>query len=295
MVHWLIALTVWIAAAGMAWSATEEAAFASLPMPPGKPQADSPFSGHSSSSVIAVGFGYQRGTTSSIRIRTYDVQSGDLLSEDQFDLNVVNGENKDAEPIGDRVFAGAASLGVEGLGDFPMRVYEAKTGRFLWKGHLNLVDAGSDDPRHRIRGTQHRPATPRPARLHEEERPAEIDSHFLVQAVDAKSGEAVWQQTFQSTPPSPEAIAGGKDDASASGSEMTLEFEIVVRSYERSSGKLVWSDRLSTLDRMEEIAEDETVDRAQQLPLFPVRRPAGKVWVWEWECVPYEVVRMRPA
>lgn len=281
MAHWILTVIILVAAEGLAWSAPAVLAPVFLPIPPIDSPSDVPSLEHLADAVMAVGFGYQHGATSSIRIRTYDVHSGDLLSEEEFDLNVVGGEGKDGESVGDRVFVGAVSLGAGGLGEFPMRVYEAKSGRYLWQGHLNFVDIGSDDPRRRVGGIPNRHASIRAASVSSAEEPSEIESLFLIRAVDSTSGKAIWQHSFRSAPPMPESITGNKDREGSAHVDAVMDFEVVVRSYDRGSGKLVWSDRLSTRDRMEELAEDEMGDRAQQLPLFPVRAHDGKVWVRE--------------
>ena len=281
MAYWFLTLTILMVSQGLAWGAAVGLTPVSLPLPPIDSRSETPPSEHAADTVMAVGFGYQHGTTSTIRIRTYDVHSGDLLSEEEFELNVVGGEGKDGVAVGDRVFAGAVSLGVGGLGEFPMRVYDAKSGRYLWQGHLNFVDIGSDDPRRRVTATANRSSSARTVTFSFAEEPTDIESLFLIRAVDSTSGKAIWQHSFRSAPPMPESIAGNKEQESGLYADMVMDFEVVVRSYERESGKLVWSDRLSTRDRMEELADGEAEDRARQLPLFPVRVQDGKVWARE--------------
>ncbi len=288
MTHWLPAMTAWVLAEGLAWIGTAGLVPLSMTLPPNQLSVEEHVD-----RVIAVGFGYQRGPTSSIRIRTYDMQTGDLLSEDLFDLNVVGDEPKESEPAGDRIFAGAVALGRAGLGDFPMRVYDAQSGRYLWQGHLNFVDIGSDDPRRRAGTRSYRIGSEGTARIVSAEPTADIEAHFLVQAVDTESGRAIWQQAFRSDPPMPEVIGGQRDAESNAVGTASRDYEIVVRSYERETGRLVWSDRLSTRDRMDELADDEAVDRAQVLPLFPVRGAEDKVWVHETR--PDQITRSRPS
>ncbi len=231
--------------------------------------------------IVAVGFGYQHGGVSSIRIRTYDVLSGDLLSEDQFDLNVVGGDAKDGEPTGDRVFAGAVALSTEGLSNFPMRVYDALTGRFLWQGQMNFVDVSSDDPRRRVRRTS--PIVhPKPfARLVSTSTALPIESTYLVQAVDTESGQPIWQQVFHSAKPAAEAITGESTPSKTAPAHGTAwDYEIVVRSFEVESGKLVWSDRVSTRDQPEEAIVEETPDHAAPIPAWHPRESNIERWTW---------------
>ncbi len=229
--------------------------------------------------IVAVGFGYQHGGTSSIRIRTYDMESGDLLSEDQFDLNVVGGDSKDGEPAGDRVFAGAVALSEEGLSNFPMRVYDALTGQFLWQGQMNFVDVSSDDPRRRVRWVS--PVRhPKPiARLVSTSTAVPIESTYVVQAVDPESGQPIWQQIFRSAKPVAESITSENHPSkSAPVSGTARDYEIVVRFYEVESGKLVWSDRLSTRDQPEETIVEESPDRAAPIPPWHPRESNDEKW-----------------
>lgn len=74
----------------------------------------------------------------------------------------------------------------------------------------------------------------------------------------------------------PESITGNKNYEGGSNADTVMDFEVVVRSYERGSGKLVWSDRLSTRDRMEELAEDETGIGRNNFRCSPSERTMAK-------------------
>lgn len=271
MMTWLVAVAALTIGEG-------SAAMASWNAPAQEPARLPAVSAHSPDRIIAVGFGYQRGTTSSIRIRTYHVASGDMLSEDQFDLNVVGGEARDSEPVGDRIFAGTVDVTAGGLGDFPMRVYDAQSGRYLWQGRLNFVEMGSEDPRRRARMPQAGALSSHHAQLVVDTTPGDIQSQFWVRAVDPSTGQALWQQSFKSSEPSAEVI-GESPKMETVPSAPVNDYEIVIRSYERRTGNLVWSDRLSTRDRVEDMVEEETPEHAQRLPLFAVPEPQGKVWM----------------
>ena len=229
--------------------------------------------------IIAVGFGFQRGSSSSIRIRTYDRATGDMLSEDTFDLNVVGGEARDSEPVGDRVFAGAVDLTTGALGNFPMRVYDAQSGRYLWQGHLNFVDMGSEDPGRQVHTRRSGGGSDGRVALVADHTFTETHSQFWVRAVDPATGKAIWQQSFQSAAPAAEVLGGEAHTEPGMEGSPSPDFEIVVRSYERESGKLLWSDRLSTRDPVEDMVGDEAADHAQPLPLFRLRAQEDEVWL----------------
>lgn len=238
---------------------------------------DSVHEGAMPARVVAVGFGYQRGNASLIRIRAYDAETGDMLSEERFDLNVVGEDPTKRESNGERVFAGATYLDSGTIREFPMRVYDARSGAYLWQGNLNFVSTDIGDPRQqtggRIRSRLH---------LHRVKDVATsiVESNLIVQAVNRLSGRPVWSQTFS---PNKERSEGVTLESGAEQAEATMdncEYEVIVRSYDRETDQLIWTDRLSTSDTIDAVNEDEP-ERAQLIPGWPVRRSGpGKLWAW---------------
>ncbi|MFO0774036.1 MAG: hypothetical protein U0172_05155 [Nitrospiraceae bacterium] len=229
--------------------------------------------------VIAVGFGHQEGSTSTIRIRTYGMVQGEMLSEDVFDLNVVGDDASAGDASGERIFAGAVDITDGGLGNFPMRVYDAKTGRFLWHGHLNFIDAAGADPHQRVDWSgdvnRDRPV----ARLVADVEPVHVQSQVWVRAVDPVTGVALWQQSFVSLQAMAEAIGSEESPSDVDAQGLVADFEVVVRSYDKDSGRLMWSDRLSTRDQVSDLSAIQSPEHAQTLPLFPLMQGEDKVWM----------------
>jgi hypothetical protein len=86
--------------------------------------------------VVAAGVGYENAETSTITVKTYDAESGEILSEETYELNVKeDGDLADSQPR-ERIFAGGVGLGADGLSSFTLRVYDKSTGQFLWEGLL---------------------------------------------------------------------------------------------------------------------------------------------------------------
>ncbi|MEX5212530.1 MAG: PQQ-like beta-propeller repeat protein [Nitrospiraceae bacterium] len=228
--------------------------------------------------VVAVGFGYQQGSTSLIRIRTYDAGTGDPLSEERFELNVVGEDPKKSDTSGDRVFAGAAYLDSQTISEFPMRVYDARSGGYLWQGNLNFVTPGSGDPRQQTGAGGLRPS--RRLRLIRDATLSTVESSLIVQAVDRLSGQPVWRQTFTPRKDQSERVASESQTDRNETESDNRDYEVIVRSYDRETEELIWTDRLSTRDEVEGVAADEP-ERAQLIPGWPVRqsRP-GKLWAW---------------
>src|ERR1041384_8708387 len=79
--------------------------------------------------VVAAGVGYENADASTITVKTYDAESGAILSDETYELNV----REDAAFAGsqppERIFAGGVGPGADGLSAFVLRVYEAATGR----------------------------------------------------------------------------------------------------------------------------------------------------------------------
>ena len=88
--------------------------------------------------IVAAGFGYQIGTVSTIAVKVYDADSGDILSNETYELAVKESDGVRSNR-GPRIFAGGVGLGATDLSNFVLRVYDANTGTFQWEGRLNLV------------------------------------------------------------------------------------------------------------------------------------------------------------
>src|SRR5215467_3398917 len=93
--------------------------------------------------TVAAGFGFQDTESSSITVKTYDAQSGEVLSADTYELDIKDDGPPSSHPR-TRIFAGGVGVGSEGLSEFILRVYDASNGQFLWEGRLNQ-DAGSSE------------------------------------------------------------------------------------------------------------------------------------------------------
>ena len=91
--------------------------------------------------IVAAGFGYQIGTVSTIAVKVYDAESGDILSDEIYELAVKESDGVRSSH-GPRIFAGGVGLGATDLSNFVLRVYDATTGLFQWEGRLNLVQSG---------------------------------------------------------------------------------------------------------------------------------------------------------
>jgi hypothetical protein len=200
---------------------------------------EQPVSGHDD--VFLAGFGFQSSTSSSITIRTYHAQTGAILSEDSYDLTVQEeGISKDTQR--GRIFAGGIGMDKDGRPRFLLRVYDAFHGRFLWEGQLNLISQ-KDERRTRPIAT----VTPSRTAVWRAgiKGTSPVQAQLSLRAVDPQSGRLVWEDKF--IPGAPLAGRADKTGFAAPAGSAQIEtighvFDLVVRTFDRASGRLLWQD-----------------------------------------------------
>lgn len=145
--------------------------------------------------VVAAGVGYENAETASITVKTYDAESGVILSDETYELNV----REDAASAGnqprERIFAGGVGPGADGLSAFRLRVYDSATGEFLWEGILNL-GVGNHESNSAHRTVAHL-AAPRATVTQVRSRGVVGGQpEFFLRAVDAVTGQLMWTDHF---------------------------------------------------------------------------------------------------
>lgn len=217
--------------------------------------------------IVAAGFGYQIGTVSTIAVKVYDAESGDILSNEIYELAVKESDGARSNR-GPRIFAGGVGLGATDLSNFVLRVYDASTGVFQWEGRLNLVQ-----PNWQAGGKVVSTALPRRAtvtRVHMVEATME-QPVFLIRAMDAATGVLVWEDEFTTVRtriPRAQWITSRsiQPDSIPPASSHTFNFRI--RMYDPSGKKVLWEDQLSQLGT-DEGPEQSHSDQADILPAWP--------------------------
>lgn len=145
--------------------------------------------------VVAAGVGYENAETSTITVKTYDAENGEILSEETYDLNVrEDAVSADSQPL-ERIFAGGVSPGADGLSAFMLRVYDAATGRFLWEGLLNL-SAGDQEFGSTHRVVAHLIAPQAAVTKVHSQRAIDGQPQFFLRAVDSETGQLMWADQF---------------------------------------------------------------------------------------------------
>ncbi|HSQ52663.1 MAG TPA: hypothetical protein VLL94_15545 [Nitrospiraceae bacterium] len=219
--------------------------------------------------VVAAGVGYENAETSTITVKTYDAESGEILSEETYDLNVREDMASAGSQPSERIFAGGVGPGVDGLSVFTLRVYDAATGQFLWEGFLNLT-AGDQES-----GSTHRVAAHLVARqatvIRVNDRGA-IDGQpqFFLRAVDAVTGQLVWSDHFSAeagrlarTEHVNRAIVGQTEELTAPSQQ--IEFRI--RMTDNRGRQILWEDTIEpAIEETDVVAGHD--DAAEILPAW---------------------------
>ena len=217
--------------------------------------------------IVAAGFGYQIGTVSTIAVKVYDADSGDILSNETYELAVKESDGVRSNR-GPRIFAGGVGLGATDLSNFVLRVYDANTGMFQWEGRLNLVQ-----PDWRAGGKVVSTVLPWQAtvtRVHIVEATME-QPVFLLRAMDAATGMLVWEDEFTTVStriPLAQQIAGRSIQPTSTLPASSHTFNFRIRMYDPSGRKVLWEDQLSQLDS-DEGPEQSHRDQADMLPAWP--------------------------
>jgi len=217
--------------------------------------------------IVAAGFGYQIGDTSTITVKVYDPRSGAVLSDDTFELNVKEESQVRSTHSQDRIFAGGVGPDATDLSNFVLRVYDAQTGKFQWQGQLNLMPRDGTGA-----GQLVSTVAPRRATISKIAIDTTVDQpSFLLRALDSSTGGLVWEDEFST---------GGKQsarveritnrptsqDETATGVSHTFDFRI--RMFDRSGQGVLWEDLFAP-----QVSEEETYeivdDQAHMLPVWP--------------------------
>ncbi|QPD03245.1 MAG: hypothetical protein Nkreftii_001019 [Candidatus Nitrospira kreftii] len=217
--------------------------------------------------IVAAGFGYQIGPVSVIAVKVYDAESGAILSDEVYDLAVKENDGG-GSTHGPRIFAGGVGLGATDLSNFMLRVYDANTGAFQWEGRLNLVHTDRKGEAQVISTRIPRRATVMKAQAVQ---PAAEQPVFLLRALDAATGLAVWEDEFTAAHiriprVQPIISRSNQPDGTFTGSSRTFDFRI--RMYDPSGQDVRWEDQLSRLESDDGTTESSS-DRASILPAWP--------------------------
>ena len=217
--------------------------------------------------IVAAGFGYQIGTVSTIAVKVYDAESGDILSNEVYELAVKESDGVRSNH-GPRIFAGGVGVGATDLSNFVLRVYDANTGVFQWEGRLNLVQPDWKAGGKLVSTALLRQVTVTKVHIVEATMEQPI---FLLRAMDTATGMLVWEDEFTTVrtriPRALQiAVPSIQPDSSPPASQHSFNFTI--RMYDPTGKKVMWQDQLSQLEP-DEKPEQSHSDQADMLPAWP--------------------------
>ena len=217
--------------------------------------------------IVAAGFGYQIGAVSTIAVKVYDAESGDILSNEIYELAVKESDGVRSNR-GPRIFAGGVGLGATDLSNFVLRVYDANTGVFQWEGRLNLVQPDWKAGGKVVSTALLRRATVTRVHIGEATREQPV---FLLRAMDAATGVLVWEDEFttvRTRMPQAHRIADRSIQLDSGPLASSHTFNFRIRMYDPSGKKVLWEDQLSQLGS-DEGPEQSHSDQADILPAWP--------------------------
>jgi hypothetical protein len=218
--------------------------------------------------IVAAGFGYQVGDVSTITVKIYDPQSGEVLSDDTYELNVKEESAAKGPQPQARIFAGGVGPGATDLSNFVLRVYDATTGKFQWEGNLNLTPRDVESAGQLVSTIVPRRATVTRVR---EISPTSPQPSFLLRALDPETGGLVWQDEFSTDGNNRvrmERIANRRVSEDRDQPELSRSFDFRIRMSEDEGRHILWEDQFAQTEA-EEVVESEAVEeKALQLPTW---------------------------
>jgi len=206
-------------------------------------------------SIVAAGFGFQNADSSTITVKTYDALTGEILSDESYDLSVKEEDTSSSRQPRERIFAGGVGVGADGLSDFTLRVYDAATGRFLWEGRLNLA-VNDDGGGATYRVVAHLRPNPSLRTVQQVER-VNGQPSFLLRAIDPATGQLVWADQFSAshgTVPKIERIAAGLAGLPLVPAARSKNFDFRIQMFDDQNRKLLWEDAIVPNDETESLS-----------------------------------------
>lgn len=220
--------------------------------------------------VVAAGVGYENADTSTITVKTYDAESGAILSDETYELNVrEDAASADSQPR-ERIFAGGVGPGADGLSAFTLRVYDAATGRFLWEGLLNL-NAGDQESDSTHRVAAHLVAPQATVTQVRSRSALEGQPQFFLRAVDVVTGQLVWTDHFSAgagTVARTERVSRPVVSQTEGLTPLSQQVEFRIRMMDERGRQIMWEDTIEPTVEETDLASGHDA-AAENLPVWP--------------------------
>jgi hypothetical protein len=208
--------------------------------------------------TVAAGFGFQDTESSSITVKTYDAESGEVLSAETYELDIKDDGPPSSHPRA-RVFAGGVGLDSDGLSDFTLRVYDAANGRFLWEGRLNLgIGDNPEMTAHQVLAHVH-PRSVVVKTAGQANHPGQ--PYFVLRAVSQETGQLIWADEFSANPAQVHMERIGRSIIGMIGA-VPQAIDFCIKMPDDSGRRLLWEDKVVPIIDGEEAA----VQRSDEVP-----------------------------
>ena len=220
--------------------------------------------------VVAAGVGYENADTSTITVKTYDAESGAILSDETYELNVREDAALAEGQPRERIFAGGVGPGVDGLSAFTLRVYDAATGRFLWEGFLNL-NAGDQEPDSIHRVAAHLVGPQATVTQVRSRSALEGQPQFFLRAVDVETGQLVWTDHFSAgagTIARTERVSRPVVGQTEGLTPLSQQIEFRIRMMDDRGRQIMWEDTIEPTVEETDLASGHDA-AAENLPVWP--------------------------
>lgn len=205
--------------------------------------------------IVAAGFGFQDTESSSITVKTYDAQSGEVLSADTYELDIKDDGPPSSHPR-TRIFAGGVGVGSEGLSEFILRVYDAANGQFLWEGRLNLGVSSSEFG-----------ATPVVAQIQPRAAITRIANrttsggqpYFVLRAINPQTGQIIWADEFSTEAGARVEYISRSIIGMTGTAPRDIDFRIMMP--DDAGRRLLWEDKVVPLEENDAVVpSDDATD-----------------------------------
>ena len=212
--------------------------------------------------IVAAGLGYQDAETSSITVKTYKADSGEVLSADTYELDIKEEGPPSSHPRA-RIFAGGVGINANGLSEFTLRVYDAANGRFLWEGRLNLIASPNADVAAYPVVAEVRPRAP--VMKLSGRSTASGQPYFVLRAIDPATGQLIWTDKFSANQGTPSIEWMSRSIIGMEGSAPPhIDFRIKMP--DEGGLTLLWEDRVLSSEDGEVDALDQSESSSGMLP-----------------------------
>lgn len=190
--------------------------------------------------TVAAGLGYQDAESSSITVKTYDAESGEVLTTETYELDIKDDGPPSSQPRA-RIFAGGVGASRDGLSEFTLRVYDAANGRFLWEGVLNFTVGNFPDGGPSLISARVEPRTvvsPVAARMSMSGQP-----FFVLRAQNPETGRLMWADEFSVAPAGVRADLVGRSIVGIY-EPTSRDIDFRIKMPDREGRQVLWEDRI---------------------------------------------------